>query len=96
MKSDFEKDFEFIQFLCNPEYLKWLHKEGYFENENFIKYLKYLKYFSDEKYRIFLLYPQCLSILEILISSEGEDILKDGNFIHSLTEDQYYLWKYRK
>lgn len=93
MKSVFEKDLEFIQLLCNPEYLRWLYNERYFEKAEFKEYLKYLEYFKKPEFLIFLLYPQCIQILEQLLSPEVYILLEDEDFYTKLSNNQYFCWK---
>lgn len=95
MRSVFEKDLEFIQLLCNPEYLKWLHNERYFGRDDFQEYLKYLEYFKDARYSKFLIYPQCLAILDMLNSEKALDFLSDDKFYLKLDECQQRMWKLR-
>lgn len=95
MATVFEKELEFVQLLCNPEYIKWLYNNNYFTHSEFKRYLKYLLYFKDHKYAQFLLYPQCIPILERLTSDDILSELADETFYLRLSEDQYYMWKYR-
>lgn len=95
MPSVFEKDLEFVQLLCNPEYLRWLNNEKYFLRDDFKAYLKYLLYFSDQKYYKFLTYPQCIFILEILNKENVLDILSTDSLYIKLAEQQHSMWKYR-
>lgn len=95
MSTLFEKELEFVQLLCNPEYLRWLYKEGHFARSDFKDYLRHLLYFKDPKYSRFLVYPQCIPILEKLIQ---EDILKElseDSFYTKLSESQLYVWRNR-
>ena len=94
MRSNFELDLEFIQLLCNPEYLKWLNNEDWFEKEEFLDYLKRLLYFKKDKFRKFLVYPQCIEILEEIL--QDKEILNDDHFIQKLEKQQFYLWSNRK
>lgn len=95
MVSVFEKDLEFIQLLCNPEYIKWLHSEKYFENNDFKEYLKRLEYFKDPKYSKFLVYPQSIAILDILNGEKSDEYLSNDSFYKNLEEAQVNLWKLR-
>jgi mediator of RNA polymerase II transcription subunit 31 len=95
MATIFENDLEFIQLLCNPEYLKWLNNEKYFENNEFKEYLRYLGYFKDPKYTKFLIYPHCLAILDILNDEDSQKYLSSDKFYSSLEECQQNLWKFR-
>ena len=92
----FEKELEFVQLLCNPEYLRWLYNEKYFDQTEFIEYLKYLCYFKNPKYASFLLYPQSVVILEMLIDPNLRLVLENDEFYIQLANDQYYTWASRK
>lgn len=95
MTSVFERDAEFIQLLCNPEYIRWLHSQNYFTNAEFIDYLRYLRYYHDYKYLRFLIYPQAVVILEILLEDDILTKLEDESFYTNLAQDQYLMWKHR-
>lgn len=95
MASIFEKDLEFIQLLCNPEYLKWLHNEKYFEMQSFRDYLKYLEYFKSPEYSKFLIYPQCIAILEILNHENADDFLSNDQFYDSLEVGEQFMWRFQ-
>lgn len=95
MATVFEKDLEFIQLLCNPEYIRWLHSEKYFSKEDFKRYIRYLLYFKDPKYYRFLSYPQCIPILEVLTGKDPEEILSNEEFYTKLGEAEHSMWKYR-
>ena len=95
MATVFEKELEFVQLLCNPEYIRWLYNNDYFSDPQFTDYLRYLLYFRDHRYRKFLLYPQCIPILESLVSEGILQELSDEAFYTRLSEDQYYMWKHR-
>lgn len=93
MSTLFEKELEFVQLLCNPEYLRWLYREGYFARDDFKGYLRYLLYFKTPEYSKFLVYPQCIPILEKLVQ---EDILKElaeDGFYTRLAEGQLGMWR---
>lgn len=95
MSTVFERDLEFVQLLCNPDYIRWLYNNNYFMHAEFKSYLRYLLYFKDHKYTQFLIYPQCIPILERLITDNIVDELGDEAFYLRLSEDQYYMWKHR-
>jgi len=95
MPTPFEKDLEFVQLLCNPEYLKWLYSEKHFEKESFRKYLKYLEYFKRPEYSKFVIYPQCIAILEILTHERADEFLSNDQFYAKLEEGQHLMWRFR-
>lgn len=93
--KDFIRELEFVQLLCNPEYLKWLYGEKYFSDSNFRNFLKYLMYFKKPEYQKFLIYPQCIPILEILLDDNVGDFLSEDSFYTRLSDVQYSIWKHR-
>ncbi|KAI5148314.1 mediator of RNA polymerase II transcription subunit 31 [Enteropsectra breve] len=95
MAASFEQELEFVQLLCNNEYLRWLYQNNYFSNERFIKYLEYLKYFNSECYKKHLAYPQCLPLLEILTSENAATILSNDEFYVMLASNQEEMWRFR-
>lgn len=89
----FNKELEFVQLLCNPEYLKWLFEQGYFEQESFKSLLIHLQYWKKEEYKIFLTYPYCLNILDELNCPNVCEKLKDDFFYSKILEEQFKIWK---
>lgn len=88
----FEQELEFVQLLCNPDYLRWLVQEGWFGSQNFRDYLKYLEYWRMPEYSRFLVYPQCLAVLNYLNGENVNDLLSDEIFLARLGEQQYFIW----
>ncbi|KAI4291298.1 mediator of RNA polymerase II transcription subunit 31 [Pancytospora philotis] len=95
MPSVFEKDLEFVQLLCNPDYIKWLYNRGFFADAAFKAYLRHLLYFKSPDYCKYLLYPQCVPIVERLLADGILDELANNTFYEQLSEEQFYLWKAR-
>eukprot|EP00499_Haloplacidia_sp_CaronLabIsolate_P008856 CAMPEP_0196783456 /NCGR_PEP_ID=MMETSP1104-20130614/13778_1 /TAXON_ID=33652 /ORGANISM="Cafeteria sp., Strain Caron Lab Isolate" /LENGTH=137 /DNA_ID=CAMNT_0042153705 /DNA_START=1 /DNA_END=414 /DNA_ORIENTATION=+ len=77
-------ELEFVQSLANPEYLRWLQRAGYFEDEEFVAFLEYLSYFQRPHYATLLTYPQCLTVLARLQDSRFREMLKQDGFIFFL------------
>ena len=96
MASRFEKELEFVQLLCNPEYIRWLYKNNFFARKDFRDFMAYLLYFREIPYRNCLLYPQALPILEMLLEDDVASKLADESFYTRLSEDQFYMWKHRE
>ncbi|KAI5185349.1 mediator of RNA polymerase II transcription subunit 31 [Nematocida homosporus] len=95
--SRFTEELEFIQCLCNPQYLQHLYQKGYFDNPNFIDFLKYLQYWKTPEYAKFLLFPQALNILDLLLNSKTFlESLKYNQVVEHLCAQQYLLWKLRR
>ncbi len=70
-EDQFYIDLEFIQNLCNARYLQYLSQQGYFQKPEFMKYLQYLTYWKDPRYTKFILFPQCLVILDSLLEKDA-------------------------
>lgn len=64
----FIEELEFVQALANPDYVQHLATQKYFEDPAFIHFLRYLRYWRDPPYVHHIVYPQCLRMLEILLS----------------------------
>jgi mediator of RNA polymerase II transcription subunit 31 len=64
-------DLEFIQNLCNASYLQFLAQNKYFDQKEFMNYLRYLRYWNNPEYKQLLIFPQCLEILDNLLSNES-------------------------
>ncbi|KAF5140632.1 mediator of rna polymerase ii transcription subunit 31 [Vairimorpha ceranae] len=94
--NTFIKELEFVQLLCNPDYLKWLFEQGYFENKSFKDLIKHLQYWKEDKYKIYLTYPYCLNILDILNKEDVIQTLKDESFYVRIAQEQFLLWKSRR
>jgi mediator of RNA polymerase II transcription subunit 31 len=88
----FEQDLEFVQLLCNPDYIRWLSQEGYFASEEFKGHLRYLRYWKRPEYSRLLIYPQCLVVLEYLTRDDADRLVNDESFMTALGSQQYYIW----
>jgi mediator of RNA polymerase II transcription subunit 31 len=62
-------ELEFIQNLCNIQYLHFLATNGILDEPEFLNFLKYLQYFKQPQYLKHLLFPQALAFLDALIIS---------------------------
>ncbi|KAG2386322.1 hypothetical protein C9374_002768 [Naegleria lovaniensis] len=67
-KLRFEMELEFIQLLSNPSYLQYLAQYKYFEDPAFIEYLKYLQYWKRPEYAKFIRFPNCLFMLDRIVT----------------------------
>ena len=67
-----QADFEFLMQMANPEYIRYLQLEKYFDDIDFMHYLKYLlDYWSEPKYMSILVsarMPKCLGILKMILN----------------------------
>lgn len=95
MVSVFERDLEFAQLLCNPEYIRWLHAQDYFSDSAFLAYLNHLKYLELPEYRCFLHYPQALHVLALLTASDAHTRLDNPEFYVALARAQHLMWSHR-
>ena len=43
-------DFDFVQGLVTPEYIKYLNRRGYLKDEAFLNYLRYLEYWRKPEF----------------------------------------------
>lgn len=93
MSQRFTRELGFVQALCNPDYLRFLHQNDYFKEQKFKDFLEYLKYWKDEPYKNFIMYPQCLEILDLLSNESFIDFLGDESFCNLLGEQQFNIWK---
>lgn len=92
-----EKDMEFVQCMCNPQYLQYLYQREYFSKQKFRDYLIYLEYLREPEYSKYLVFPQALCILELLNHSpEFLDALKYKQLSDLLAMQQYLQWKNRR
>ena len=90
---EFISDLEFIQCLANPNYLEYLHKVGYYKDENFIKYLNHLLYFVDNtEYRKYITYSRCLIFLKLLQYEFFRNELGNPGFVKYLYDMSYSDW----
>ena len=64
LKNRVQLDLEFLHFLTNPFYIKFLLQHGYFEDENFLYYLKHLEYLKDDRIFPLVRYPIAFKMLE--------------------------------
>ena len=69
-------DFEFVQHLVSPEYIKYLVQKDYFKKPEFLNYLQYLKYWEQPEYFKLLVKPKCIDALNMLLR---QDVLTEIN-----------------
>ena len=69
-------DFEFIQHLTAPDYVKYLNRNGFLEKPDFLNYLTYLRYWRKAEYLKLLVNPKCLDVLDLLLRKEIREEIK--------------------
>ncbi|EIJ87443.1 mediator of RNA polymerase II transcription subunit 31 [Nematocida parisii] len=95
--SRFVEELEFMQCLCNPQYLQYLYQQGYFNKPEFREFLSYLRYWKRPEFAKYLFFPQCLNILDLLIDSkEFVESLKYKQIVELMASQQYFQWKNRR
>ena len=72
-----------------------LAQNRFFDDPEFVQYLAYLKYWRELPYCSYLLFPHCLSMLELLQHSSFRAALKRADFKEFLFQQQHWHWKYR-
>ena len=72
-------DYDFIQGLVSPDYLKYLSRKGYFQDEAFLNYLRYLQYWRKPEFMKLLQQPQCVDVVEMLLQDEIRDEIISRN-----------------
>ncbi|EUT79291.1 hypothetical protein PFAG_05858 [Plasmodium falciparum Santa Lucia] len=90
----FECELEFLQSLCNIDYIKHLYENKYFNDYNFINYLKYLNYWRNKPYIFYVHFPICLYVLDILNNNNTNIYFNHANSFQNFI---YYLklhWLY--
>ena len=81
---------------ANPEYLHFLAQNLFFDDPEFKRYLVYLQYFRELPYCLFITFPHCLRMLELLVQDDGFcDALKRADFKDHVFQQQYNHWRYR-
>lgn len=86
-------DLEFVQNLSNARYLQFLAQQKYFEQDEFMAYLDHLRYWKRPEYCRLLLFPQCLTFLDLLIDNEKfRNELSFPEFVEHIHQQQGYHW----
>lgn len=93
----FEEEAEFVQCLCNPQYLQYLYQKGYFARKDFRDFLAYLQYWKQPEYAKYLMFPHALSLLDLLVTShELVESLQYKQVVELLSSQQYFLWRNKR
>jgi mediator of RNA polymerase II transcription subunit 31 len=94
LPTRWEIELEFVQSLCNIQYLNYLAQQGYLNDESFINYLEYLNYWKQPKYAKFLVYPNCLHILTLLQHERFRMDIVNPDFRNNLMNDMVKRWQH--
>lgn len=93
LPTRWEIELEFVQSLSNIPYLQYLAQNNYLSDPNFINYLKYLTYWQKPEYAKFLVYPNCLHILEMLQNESFRLNIVNPEFLNTLMNDMVKRWQ---
>ncbi|CAK0877710.1 unnamed protein product [Prorocentrum cordatum] len=63
----FAEELEFVQCLANPDYVHWLATQGCLDEPEFLEFLRYLRYWREPPHVLYVVYPQSLRMLEMLL-----------------------------
>ncbi|KAJ3425968.1 mediator of RNA polymerase ii transcription subunit 31 [Anaeramoeba flamelloides] len=95
-QTRFIAELEFIQALANPSYLNYLAQSKYFSKKEFVNFLEYLTYWKKPQYSKFILYPESLYILDLLLKKEFRDRLDGSETTDKIHQQQFYHWRFFK
>ena len=91
----FEEELEFVQALANPEYLHYLAQNRLLDDPAFVEYLDYLQYWHERPYRLYIAFPHCLRMLELLQGEPFRSRMKFAEFKDHIFQQQHWHWRYR-
>ncbi|KAL0228853.1 hypothetical protein GEMRC1_013473 [Eukaryota sp. GEM-RC1] len=89
----FTSELEFVQSLSNVGYLHHLACNKYFEDPRFVKYLSYLLYWKTQPYILYITYPQCLVVLDLLQDENFRASCSNVLALESLRFHQIQTWR---
>jgi hypothetical protein len=72
-----------------------LAQHRYFDDGKFVDYIEYLQYWRELPYCLYIVFPQCLRMLELLQSESFVSALKHAEFKNKLQLQQHWHWKRR-
>jgi mediator of RNA polymerase II transcription subunit 31 len=64
---------EFIQSLASPAYLHYLATTGILYQSSFLDFLRYLRYWKKPEYAKYLVYPNCLYFLDLMVPPDDDE-----------------------
>eukprot|EP00804_Cyclotella_cryptica_P001268 CCRYP_012741-RB/>CCRYP_012741-RB protein AED:0.02 eAED:-0.02 QI:0/-1/0/1/-1/1/1/0/155 len=68
----FQTQLEFVQSLASPAYLHYLATSGILYQSSFLDFLRYLRYWKRPEYAKYLIYPNCLYFLDLLVPPDDD------------------------
>lgn len=92
------KDLEFVQMLGDVNYIRELHKRGYFYDDHFIQYIRNLSYYIFlPQYIKMVRYPEGLWNLKSMLRQGFIESMKQPEtfekFLNFCRERNEYIWK---
>ncbi|KAL3789995.1 hypothetical protein ACHAWO_002049 [Cyclotella atomus] len=84
----FDLELEFIQSLASPAYLHYLATTGILYQSSFLDFLRYLRYWKQPEYAKYLVYPNCLYFLDLLVPDDGNDDNQEGGANNTAIVDE--------
>mmetsp|Transcript_1368 Transcript_1368/g.3547 ORF Transcript_1368/g.3547 Transcript_1368/m.3547 type:complete len:149 (-) Transcript_1368:88-534(-) len=91
----FQLELEFVQALANVDYLAHLAHSGSLDDQDLIHFLTYLQYWQRPEYAKYIVYPQCLRMLELLQDSGFRTALKNPIFVDYARRQTSLHWLFR-
>eukprot|EP00435_Cladocopium_sp_Y103_P004278 s2572_g1.t1 len=88
----FAEELEFVQCLANPSYVQWLATQGFFREPGFQRFLEYLTYWRRPQYVRYIVYPQCLAVLDLLLRPAVRLRLHRADVISILADQLQHAW----
>jgi len=85
-----------VQALANPSYLNFLAQRGVFRDASFVNYLNYLLYWKEPEYIKFLVFPQCIALLEMLQQQQFLKEIVNAQCSKYIDEQMLLLWLHYK
>ncbi|KAL7489865.1 hypothetical protein ACHAW6_016192 [Cyclotella cf. meneghiniana] len=83
----FQPQLEFVQSLASPAYLHYLATSGILYQSSFLDFLRYLRYWKRPEYAKYLIYPNCLYFLDLLVPPDDRDRDDDDGKHDGETDD---------
>lgn len=88
----FAEELEFLQCLANPEYVHWLATQGYLNDPTFLRFLEYLQYWKNPPYVLYVVYPQSLRMLGMILDPLVRPCLRRLDVTAVLTSQLMWTW----